>query len=179
MLHHSVVSNWNVAHLPDSSVPGIFQARLLEWVAISYTRRSSQPCSQTHITWVSCIGRQILYYFVTWEGILQAGRLLTSEVGTVCSTQSAQTSTQPPPDSMSASKVHRAEPPAWLLPFLPQQMTQELPQPGPQGLTPRLQVFPGRTPEPWLNGHSPKASEDCVSPMAWAQPFRPPFCQAQ
>ena len=93
MLHHSVVSNWNVAHLPDSSVPGIFQARLLEWVAISYTRRSSQLCNQTHITWVSCIGRQILYYFITWEDILQAGSLLTSEVGTVCSTQSAQTST--------------------------------------------------------------------------------------
>ena len=29
--------------LPGSSVPGIFQARVLEWVAISFSRRSSQP----------------------------------------------------------------------------------------------------------------------------------------
>ena len=27
--------------LPGSSVPGIFQARILEWVAISFSRRSS------------------------------------------------------------------------------------------------------------------------------------------
>ena len=29
--------------LPGSSVYGIFQARILEWVAISFSRRSSQP----------------------------------------------------------------------------------------------------------------------------------------
>ena len=29
--------------LPGSSVHGIFQARILEWVAISFSRRSSQP----------------------------------------------------------------------------------------------------------------------------------------
>ena len=34
MLHHSVVSNWTVAHLPDSSVPGVSQTRILEWVAM-------------------------------------------------------------------------------------------------------------------------------------------------
>ena len=34
------------------SVYGIFQARILEWVAISYSRGSSQPWNQTH---VSCI----------------------------------------------------------------------------------------------------------------------------
>ena len=45
---------------PGSSVRGIFQARILEWVAISYSRRSSRPRDQTH---VSCIGRQILYYY--------------------------------------------------------------------------------------------------------------------
>ena len=31
--------------LPGSSVRGIFQARILEWVAISYSRGSSQPTS--------------------------------------------------------------------------------------------------------------------------------------
>ena len=37
---------------PGSSVHGIFQARILEWVAISSSRGSSQPRDQT---WVSCI----------------------------------------------------------------------------------------------------------------------------
>ena len=33
--------------LPGSSVHGIFQARVLEWVAISFSRGSSQPRDQT------------------------------------------------------------------------------------------------------------------------------------
>ena len=37
---------------PGSSVHGIPQARILEWVAISFSRRSSQPRGQTQ---VSCI----------------------------------------------------------------------------------------------------------------------------
>ena len=36
--------------LPDSSVHGISQARILEWVAISSSRGSSQPRDQTHIS---------------------------------------------------------------------------------------------------------------------------------
>ena len=43
--------------LPDSSGHGIFQARILEWVAPSYSRGSSPHRDQTH---VSCIGRWIL-----------------------------------------------------------------------------------------------------------------------
>ena len=38
--------------LPGSSVYRIFQARMLEWVAISFFRRSSRPKDGTH---VSCI----------------------------------------------------------------------------------------------------------------------------
>ena len=48
---------------PGSSVHGIFQARILEWVAISYSRGSSQPRDQSHISSVSCIDRQILYHW--------------------------------------------------------------------------------------------------------------------
>ena len=33
---------WTVA-VPGSSVHGIFQARILEWIAISFSRRSSRP----------------------------------------------------------------------------------------------------------------------------------------
>ena len=46
---------------------GIFQARVLEWVAISYPKGSSQPRDRTHISGVSCISRQILYHCATWE----------------------------------------------------------------------------------------------------------------
>ena len=40
--------------LPGSSVHGIFQARILKWVAISFSRASSPPRNQTNI---SCLGR--------------------------------------------------------------------------------------------------------------------------
>ena len=42
---------------PGSSVPGVFQARILEWVAISSSRGSLQPRDQTHVSCVSCIGQ--------------------------------------------------------------------------------------------------------------------------
>ena len=35
---------------PGSSVHGIFQARVLEWVAISFSRGSSHPRDRTHIS---------------------------------------------------------------------------------------------------------------------------------
>ena len=47
--------------LPGSPVHGIFQARMLEWVAISFSTGSSWPRDQTH---GSYIGRQTLY---CWE----------------------------------------------------------------------------------------------------------------
>ena len=46
---------------PGSSVHGIFQARILEWVAIPFSRGSFQLRDQTHLSYVSCIGRQVLY----------------------------------------------------------------------------------------------------------------------
>ena len=42
-----------------SSVHGILQAKLLEWVAIPFSRESSQPRDWTH---VSCTCRWILYH---------------------------------------------------------------------------------------------------------------------
>ena len=35
---------------PDSSIHGIFQARILEWVAISFSRGSSRPRDQTQVS---------------------------------------------------------------------------------------------------------------------------------
>jgi len=50
--------------LPGSSVHWIFLERILEGVAIPFSRGSSWPKDQTNI---SCIGRQILYHWITWE----------------------------------------------------------------------------------------------------------------
>ena len=53
--------------LPGSSVLGISQARILEWVAISHSKKSSRPRDGTHFSYTSFIGRQILYHCATWE----------------------------------------------------------------------------------------------------------------
>ena len=53
---------------PSSSVHGIFQARILEWVAISFSKGSSWPRNWSHISCFSCIGKQILYHCTMWEG---------------------------------------------------------------------------------------------------------------
>ena len=47
--------------LPGSSVRGIFQARILEGVAVSFSRGSSQPRDQTQ---VSCIAGR---FFTIWD----------------------------------------------------------------------------------------------------------------
>ena len=52
--------------LPGSSVHEISQARILEWVAISFSRGSSQSRDQTC---VFCIGRRILYHWATGKPI--------------------------------------------------------------------------------------------------------------
>ena len=43
-----------------SSVHGLLQARILEWVAISSFRESSWTRDQTQVSWISCIGRRVL-----------------------------------------------------------------------------------------------------------------------
>ena len=52
---------------PSSSVHRIFQARILEWVAISFFRWSFQPRNRTHVSYISCISKQILCHRTTWE----------------------------------------------------------------------------------------------------------------
>ena len=55
--------------LPGSSVHGILQARILETVAISFSRRSSCPRDRTRVSCVSCIGR-----CVTWKPLVLPGK---------------------------------------------------------------------------------------------------------
>ena len=49
---------------PGSSIHGILQAGIRKWVAIPFSRASSQPRDGTR---VSCIGRQILFHWATRE----------------------------------------------------------------------------------------------------------------
>ena len=54
--------------LPGSSVHGVLQAGILEWVAISSSRGSSWPGNWTCVSYF-CIGRQALYTSTTWEAL--------------------------------------------------------------------------------------------------------------
>ena len=55
------------SRLLGSYVDGISQERILEWVAISFSRGSYQSRDRTH---VSCIHQRILYHWATWEALL-------------------------------------------------------------------------------------------------------------
>ena len=61
-IHRPALSDLIDCSPPGSSVPGILQARILEWVAIPSSRGSSRCRDQTRISYVSCIGRQVLYH---------------------------------------------------------------------------------------------------------------------
>ena len=59
--------------LPGSSVHGIFQTRVLEWVAISFSRGSSQPRDRTQASTVKSLSR--IWLFATpWTVAYQASQ---------------------------------------------------------------------------------------------------------
>ena len=47
----------------------MFQARILEWVAIFYSGGSSWSRNQTYVPCTSCLGRWIPFHCATWETI--------------------------------------------------------------------------------------------------------------
>ena len=54
--------------LLGSSIHTILQTRILGWVAMSSSRGSSQPRDSTFFSYVSCIGKQVLFHYNTiWE----------------------------------------------------------------------------------------------------------------
>ena len=55
---------------PGSTVHGIFQARILEWVVISCSKGSSQPRDWTCISGVSCIGRRVFFFFFFYHQVI-------------------------------------------------------------------------------------------------------------
>ena len=66
---------------PGSSVHGIFQAKILEWVAISFSREYCRPRGQTRVSCISCTVKQILYDWAIWEvlRIFQMGPVYSQE----------------------------------------------------------------------------------------------------
>ena len=58
---------------PDSSVHGILKARILEWVAMPFSRGSSQPMDGTHVSYVSCLGKPFFTTITTWEAHIYLG----------------------------------------------------------------------------------------------------------
>ena len=63
----TVETPWTVCSLPGSSVHGILQASILEYVAISFSRGSSQPRDQTQ---VSRIAGGFFAIWVTREALI-------------------------------------------------------------------------------------------------------------
>ena len=62
------VTSWTIAR-PGSSVHGILQARILEWIAMPFSRGSSQPRDQTHISHVFCIGTGLFTTSAAWGAL--------------------------------------------------------------------------------------------------------------
>ena len=56
---------------PGSPVHGIFQARILEWFDISFSRGFSWPRDWTGVSCVSCVRRQMFYHCATWASLTQ------------------------------------------------------------------------------------------------------------
>ena len=53
---------WTIYSPQGSSVHGILQATILEWAAIPSSRGSSGPRDGTHVSYIYCTGRQVLYH---------------------------------------------------------------------------------------------------------------------
>ena len=47
---------------PGSSVHGILQARILQWVVMPSSRGSSKPRERTHLPYSSSLGRRVVYH---------------------------------------------------------------------------------------------------------------------
>ena len=57
---------------PGSFVHGILQARILEWVTMPSSGGSSQTRDQTQVSYISCIGWQVFFYYLRHLGSPQA-----------------------------------------------------------------------------------------------------------
>ena len=79
--HRVLLCKPNNCSPPGSSVHGILQARTLEWVALPFSRGSSQPRDQTR---VSHIAGRFFTVWATWEAPLlwNSGKLISKKSST-------------------------------------------------------------------------------------------------
>ena len=96
-----IICNTMNCSWPGSSVRGISHPTILEWVAISSSRGSSQPREQTRLFCISCIGRLILTTSTTWETpYLSAGLNINIYIHIVVGRMAAQRCLCPNPRNL-------------------------------------------------------------------------------
>ena len=74
---------------PGSTVHGVLQARILEWVAVPFSRGSSWPRDWTQVSCISCIAGEFFTRWVTWEAL---SILYIESAVCVCQSQSLNSS---------------------------------------------------------------------------------------
>ena len=67
---HSTFCNSMYCSPQGSSIHGILQARILEWVAMPFSRGSSWPMNRTLISCGSCIAGRVFYLWAAKEASL-------------------------------------------------------------------------------------------------------------
>ena len=104
---------------PGSSIQGIFQARIREWVAIFFSRGPPQPRDQIRVPRIFCIGRWILYHWATREALERFLRTTNSFIQfssvaqmcpTLCDSRNCSTPGLPvhhQPPEFTQTHVHR------------------------------------------------------------------------
>ena len=140
---HTLSHVWLFCDPTDWSPPGfsvhrIFQAKIVEWVAVSYSRASSRPRDWTC---VSCVGREILYHWAHSES--------ESEVAQLCLTLcDPWTVAHQAPLSVGFSRQEYCS-------GLPFPSPGDLPNPGIEPRSPTLQadVLPSEPPRKSIPGH--------------------------
>ena len=102
---------------PGSTVHEISQGRIVEWIAISYSRGSSQSRDWTRVSFISCTGSGILYHqHHLGNSILETGVVLIVLITQLCTTLCDPMDCSPPGSSVHG--ILQARIPEWVaIPF--------------------------------------------------------------
>ena len=77
--------------LPGFSIHGISQAKILELVAISFSRGSSWPRDRSWVFSLSCMGQWILYHWATLKAPITSFSSVTQSCPTFCDPMNCST----------------------------------------------------------------------------------------
>ena len=70
--------------LPGFSVHGILQARILEWVAMPFSRGSPQPRDRTHVSFLPVLASWFFIISAPWEAPVKTSQSCSYEASTLC-----------------------------------------------------------------------------------------------